>query len=172
MKKFSSMLLSFIVGVILTGCATIFGKSGPQAISIESDPTQAKVVIMTAKQHEKVYEGSTPAKVRLEKKEGYFSGRRYEVTISKPGYEDATVFISPRLGGWYLAGNLVFGGLIGWLIVDPATGAMWNLSPTDINETLGAKQAAGTRLSPNEIRVVLLEQVPDHMRPLMMPIAR
>ncbi|MDY5520178.1 hypothetical protein, partial [Campylobacter lanienae] len=27
------------------------------------------------------------------------------------------------------AGNFIFGGLLGWLIVDPATGAMWNLKP-------------------------------------------
>ena len=172
MKKYLNLFLSIVVGFVMTGCATIFGKSGPQAINIESDPTQAKVVIMGAKLHDKVYEGSTPAKVNLEKKEGYFSGRRYEVTISKPGYQDATVFISPRLGGWYLAGNLVFGGLIGWLIVDPATGAMWTLSPSKINETLGPKQAAGTRLSSKEIRVVLLEQVPENLRSLMVPVAR
>ena len=26
-------------------------------------------------------------------------------------------------------GYLIFGGLLGYLIVDPATGAMWNLTP-------------------------------------------
>ncbi|MBK8575462.1 MAG: hypothetical protein IPN90_07245 [Elusimicrobia bacterium] len=157
---------------MLTGCATIFGKSGPQSINIESDPSQAKVVIVSTKKNEKVFEGSTPAMVKLEKKEGYFSGRRYEVTISKPGFQDSVVFISPKLGGWYLAGNFVFGGLIGWLIVDPATGAMWNLSPKKINESLGPKQAAGTRLSPDEIRVVLLQQVPENLKSLMVPITR
>lgn len=172
MKRFVGIAMSLVAGIMLTGCATIFGKSGPQSISIDSDPAQAKVVIVNTKQNQKVYEGVTPATVKLEKKEGYFSGRRYEVTISKPGYEDSVVFISPKLGGWYLAGNFVFGGLIGWLIVDPATGAMWNLSPDSINETLGSKQTTGTRLSPNEIRVVLLDQVPDPMRSRMVPIAR
>lgn len=30
------------------------------------------------------------------------------------------------MDGWYM-GNLLFGGFIGFLIVDPATGAMWKL---------------------------------------------
>ena len=34
--------------------------------------------------------------------------------------------MSARLNAWYW-GNILFGGLIGWLIVDPATGAMWKL---------------------------------------------
>jgi len=34
---------------------------------------------------------------------------------------------------WYLAGNIVFGGIAGWLIVDPLTGAMWRLSPKEVN---------------------------------------
>ncbi len=170
-KKVSSVVVSVVAGLWLTGCATIFGKSAPQAINIDSDPASAKVVITDKKTNEKVFEGSTPTKVKLDKKAGYFSGKRYEVVISKPGYQDSVVSISPRLGGWYLAGNFVFGGLIGWLIVDPATGAMWNLSPKKINETLETKQA-GARMSSDEIRVVLLEQVPENLRSLMTPVVR
>jgi hypothetical protein len=33
------------------------------------------------------------------------------------------------MDGWYL-GNIVFGGLVGLLVVDPLTGAMWKLDPT------------------------------------------
>ena len=37
------------------------------------------------------------------------------------------------MDGWYI-GNILFGGLIGMLIVDPATGAMYNLPDrVDIN---------------------------------------
>ena len=35
------------------------------------------------------------------------------------------------LNGWYI-GNVVFGGLIGLLIVDPETGAMWRLDENPI----------------------------------------
>ena len=43
--------------------------------------------------------------------------------------KDISFNIKPTPNGWYLAGNFIFGGLLGWLIVDPATGAMWNLKP-------------------------------------------
>ncbi len=171
MKKLFHVSLSLLMGFWLTGCATIFGKANPQSVNINSMPSQAKVVIVNRDGQFKVFEGMTPTTVRLDKKKGYFSGKRYEVTISKEGFQDSVVFISPKLGGWYLAGNLVFGGLLGWLVVDPATGAMWNLSPTEINESLAAKQA-GTRLSPGEIHVVLLEQVPQSLLGQMVPIVR
>ncbi len=41
------------------------------------------------------------------------------------------------MNGWY-AGNIVFGGLIGILIVDPATGAMWDIKENNIVMDLSA----------------------------------
>ncbi len=37
-----------------------------------------------------------------------------------------TTRLEATLDGWYI-GNIIFGGLIGFLIVDPLTGAMWKL---------------------------------------------
>ena len=31
------------------------------------------------------------------------------------------------MDGWYI-GHILFGGLIGFLIIDPATGSMWKLN--------------------------------------------
>jgi hypothetical protein len=49
---------------------------------------------------------------------------RRKLTLEKEGYDKEEVNIEGDANAWYIAGNLVFGGLIGWLIVDPATGAM------------------------------------------------
>lgn len=57
---------------------------------------------------------------------GYFSSEKYVVTFKKDGYDDANYTIHGSLDGWYI-GNILLGGLIGMLIVDPATGAMWKL---------------------------------------------
>ena len=46
-------------------------------------------------------------------------------TAEKEGYESQTQVLHTTLNGWYL-GNIIFGGLIGLLLVDPATGAMWS----------------------------------------------
>ncbi|WP_342358093.1 hypothetical protein [Arsenophonus nasoniae] len=37
-----------------------------------------------------------------------------------------------------IAGNLFFGGLIGWLIVDPFNGGIYTLRPEKIDATLSA----------------------------------
>jgi hypothetical protein len=50
------------------------------------------------------------------------------------------VNLHSSVSGWYF-GNVVFGGLIGMLIVDPLTGAMYNLTPEKIEQPLTASQA-------------------------------
>ncbi|WP_321436341.1 hypothetical protein [uncultured Bacteroides sp.] len=54
------------------------------------------------------------------------------------GYETKSIPVKCNLNGWYF-GNLIFGGLIGILIVDPATGAMYRLEREFVNETLEKK---------------------------------
>ncbi|WP_445001193.1 PEGA domain-containing protein [Halomonas mongoliensis] len=145
----------------MTGCATIVGDK-EQSISINSTPSQAKVLI-TDESSREVYAGETPTTVQLRKSDGsYFGGKTYTVQISKEGYQERSLTIDSRPNGWYIGGNLVFGGVIGWLIVDPLTGAMYNLSPDQINASLGdsvANNAAGEQ----EINLVLIEDVPSEL---------
>jgi hypothetical protein len=47
------------------------------------------------------------------------------------------VDIEPRLNPW-IFGNWLIGGVIR-VIVDPATGAMWDLTPEDVEPELVAK---------------------------------
>lgn len=54
-----------------------------------------------------------------------------------PGYEQEEIWLTgSREAGWCSAGNVVVGGLIGRLIVDPITGAMWNLGPEAVGANL------------------------------------
>ncbi len=62
----------------------------------------------------------------LDRGNGYIDGQTYKVEYSAPGFADLTQVLDTTMNGWYV-GNLVFGGLIGFLVVDPATGAMWDL---------------------------------------------
>ena len=62
----------------------------------------------------------------LEKSDGYFQNATYNLEVSLDGYQTQVIPLKSSLnGGWYFAGNIVFGGFIGWLIVDPLTGGMW-----------------------------------------------
>ena len=62
---------------------------------------------------------------------GFFKREHYTVTFNKPGYGTNTLLIKSTVDGWYF-GNLLFGGVLGMLIVDPATGAMYNLPDSAI----------------------------------------
>lgn len=46
------------------------------------------------------------------------------------------LFIKASANGWYIGGNIVFGGLIGWLAVDPFNGGMYTLKPKETNAIL------------------------------------
>ncbi len=141
------------------GCASIVGKS-TYNVTINSQPEQAEVTIVD-KNSNPVYSGNTPTTVNLNAGAGYFSGQDYTVKFKKPGYAEYSTTIERGVSGWYILGNLVFGGLIGWLIVDPLTGAMWTLKE-DMNVTL---QPTSSMLGSGQaIRIVLLEDVPDHLR--------
>jgi hypothetical protein len=59
-----------------------------------------------------------------------------------------------------LAGNFLFGGLIGWIIVDPISGAMWTLKPENINADLRQSLSFNDNGNVEGIYVVLKEQIP------------
>jgi len=121
-------LAAAILALALAGCATMIS-GGEQRMDILSDPPEAAVKVYDLSGN-LVASARTPATVALKKGRGYFQGASYVVVVEKPGYQDDGVIIQSSLnGGLYIAGNLFNGGLIGWLLVDPMTGAMWTLSP-------------------------------------------
>ena len=131
MKKFYFLFL--IACLFLSSCASIVSKSR-YPISINSTPSEAKITI-TDKKGIEVFTGNTPATVKLNAGAGFFSKARYQVKFEKNGYQAKTVPIDFKLDGWYF-GNILVGGAIGMLIIDPATGAMFKLDTEFLNETL------------------------------------
>ena len=124
-------LMAFVGG---TGCATII-KGSRQSVSIFATPAGAQVTIYDDS-GSVIVSQQAPCTVKLHRGSGFFSAGEYRVQVEKPGYAPAIVTISGSVGGWYVVGNFFIGGLIGWLIVDPLTGAMWNLSPKSVNAVL------------------------------------
>lgn len=96
------------------------------------------------------FKGQTPAVVTLDVSAKFFKRERYAVKFSKPGYDDAWAPVVFHIDGWYW-GNLLLGGAIGMLIVDPATGAMYKLRNPVLNQTLSQKTASLQVLDINEI---------------------
>ncbi|MGO3354364.1 MAG: hypothetical protein ACTILI_13460 [Halomonas sp.] len=159
--KMLKMTAAIAAVSLVTGCATIVGDK-EQSITINSSPSNANVLITDERSME-VHSGNTPTTVQLRKSDGsYFGGKTYTVELSKDGYESRTMMINSSPNGWYIGGNILFGGLIGWLIVDPLTGAMYNLTPDSINASLG-ESVATSNDGDSEITLVLIEDVPNHL---------
>jgi len=147
--------------LMVVGCASIVSKSD-YPVSFNSDPSGAKVIITDVKAGRVVYEGKTPCTITLKAKHGFFSSAKYSVSFKLPGYETQTISLEANLDGWYF-GNILFGGLIGILIVDPATGAMWKL-PDNISVTLQKTGGISMKYLDKELKIVLYDTVPQSLR--------
>ena len=143
--------------VLLTGCASVFN-SGAKKIAINSTPAGATATV-TKLGGAVVEVQRTPCTVSLSAKAGYFRGQQYVVTLELPGYETVRIELHNKVSGWYF-GNILIGGAIGMLAVDPATGAMWNIVPNKIEQTLNPVQAAAVQ-NGDEFLVVLESQLTE-----------
>jgi hypothetical protein len=133
MKSWITFVCALTLPAVFTGCASIVD-GGPKTVQINSKPEGAKVTI-TNRAGKEVCVQTTPATVILERSAGFFEAENYTLHFQATGYYPYETHVQSAMDGWYLA-NAFFGGLIGMLIVDPATGAMFTLSPRTVDCTL------------------------------------
>lgn len=152
-------IIALVIATSASGCASIMNGS-THNVAIQSTPDNAKVVIKdTDGIH--VFEGNTPTKVSLQKSAGYFKKREYLLEISKEGYQKQVINLTASASGWYVAGNLLFGGLIGWLVVDPVSGGMWTLNTESVNANLQSTKVSNSGMSLN---VAMMEDLSEKER--------
>lgn len=125
----------------LSGCASIVS-GGPKSLPIMSTPDGAELEIKNLRSGETILKTRTPFTATLERHAGFFESAKYEVLINKEGYLPHQSVIEAEVSGWYF-GNILFGGLIGLLIVDPASGAMWKISEDSVKAKLYQDTAEG-----------------------------
>jgi len=159
-KKAILLLLSGVaLLVLLLGCASIISKSD-YTVAFKSQPDKADIVIMD-ETGKTVFEGTTPTTVSLTAKAGFFNGMDYTIRYSKEGYKTHEAKLESGLDGWYIA-NIALGGLLGMLIIDPATGAMWAL-PEEMVATL-TPETTSINNKASSLKVVTLSDVPTELR--------
>ncbi len=162
MKQFSIIALS---GMLLaSGCASIVSKTN-YPISISSAPEKAEIRVTDVRGRE-VYTGTTPTVVNLKTGGGYFKKQTYTVKFIKEGYDPKVMTIHTDLNGWYI-GNLVFGGVLGFLIIDPLTGAMWKFDQRDVQGVLNKTTASLDAPDGHALNIMSLDDVPEDLRPKM-----
>lgn len=130
-------LIVLAMVLICSGCASIMCGS-EKTVNIRTQPPEAKFSIKDVKGIVMI-QGVTPTNVTLKRGRGFFQAGDYTVAFEKQGYNSKTVSVPQGLEtGWYLFGNAIFGGLIGIVIVDPLTGAMWDIK--DVNVSLSTNE--------------------------------
>lgn len=130
MKNLYKLVTLMSLAIFSTGCATIVSKS-EYPVTIKSTPKGTTYSIEN-RNGEEVANGVTPDTVTLKASAGYFKGEKYKITFTLPSKgkkasRKKVVELNSSVDGWYLGGNLLFGGIPGYLIVDPLTGAMYKL---------------------------------------------
>lgn len=114
-----------LAGILLTsGCASIVGGNSYE-VTLTSSPAEAQFVI-TNRNGRVIHNGTTPATVPLASSSGYFKSASYRVVFTKDGFQQSVVDLEGSVNQWYF-GNLFLASVVGLLIVDPVTGAMWEL---------------------------------------------
>jgi hypothetical protein len=121
LARVALVLVLVVLASSLGACGTIVHGSS-QSVNFNTNPQGATLHFSDGQTY------TTPSQVKLERKKDYV------VTITKDGYQTQTVPINSVLSGW-LAGNLLFGGLIGGG-VDMISGAAWTLTPENVVMTL------------------------------------
>lgn len=115
-----------LLSIVLSACATIM-RDNSQTIPITSSTDNVDIRIAD-KSGKVIFVGQTPASVNLKTAAGgYFDPQEYTITASKDGFKNQTTIIDWHVSAWYWAENLILGGLIGYLIIDPITGDMYYL---------------------------------------------
>ena len=155
-----------IATMTLLGCASIVD-GGPKSVTIRSTPMGATVTIVNNKSGQAVHTGTTPATVVLDRSHGFFQSASYTATVEKNGKKQS-IQIKSDINGWYL-GNIIFGGLLGILIVDPATGAMWTFHQKDYTIDLGA--TSGVTDKNRTLSVMTIDQLTPEQRKHLVPLA-
>jgi hypothetical protein len=160
--KFRSFALVAVLaaGTAISGCASIV-HGGPRSVPVASNPPGATVTIYD-RDGSRVSQQTTPFTATLRTKHHYFSGQNYKLVFEMPGYRKQEVELRSTMSGWYW-GNLVFGGIIGMLIVDPNTGAMYNLAPNKIEQTLAPETAADVRDGKGFVVVMKSQATPGEL---------
>lgn len=145
MKSFKIVVMLVAV-TLFASCATIIHGS-KQHVSISSNPSAAVVTIDATQM------GVTPFSTKLSRKD------QHSVRIELDGYMPYEAQFNRKVDAW-IAGNIVFGGLIG-LAVDAITGGMYKLTPDQIQAELRANTVTAQEDEDGIFLTVVLEPKPE-----------
>jgi len=148
-------LVACALATLCTGCASVL--CGPkQTFAVQTQPPGADVVVYDS-HGGVVFQSTSPCVTELDRLAPEKERASYVFLIKKDGFTPVQVPMSGHINGAYWA-NILFGGV--GLLIDPATGAMWTMSPTGI-DTRKLDAYKGFELRSDALTVTLEESKPD-----------
>jgi len=119
--NYSKILSVMLILLVTSSCCTIM-LSPQQEVGIASNPSGARIII------DGQDIGKTPLTTSLKR------SNNHTVKVELEGYLPYELNLTKSVSGWVF-GNIIFGGIIG-LVVDLATGALYVLTPEQIQANL------------------------------------
>lgn len=147
--------------LLMLSCATV-GKGWNEPIQI-STPTFQKNIRITIQDmndsNNVIGQGEAPFSIKVKTGAGYFRAAKYRVIAENElGVKTEKVIMPTLRWEYYILGNILLGGLIGLLIVDPMTGAMYGFdSPQNIR--INNPSTEQSKKDIRELRVLTIKDI-------------
>lgn len=146
--------------ILLSSCASIVSRPS-RDVSIQSNPSGLSFAVINA-EGETIHSGTTPQVVNLTARGGYFKPAKYTVQVKRANKVIGSHQVTAGINGWYF-GNLLIGGLVGMLIVDPLTGAMYRMP-----ESITVDTTATAATDPMSLNIASIDTLtPDQRKQLV-----
>ena len=139
-KLILTVCILFPLCITFTGCGTIMS-GNKQEVGFSSNPSNALVTI------DGEIVGHTPLTTELSRK------KTHDVVMTLDGYLPYEMTLIKKSNGW-VWGNIVFGGLIG-LGVDALTGAMYKLTPEQVEAEMKRGDVSSIKIGENTLYVAI-----------------
>jgi len=123
MKTLKLFALIGSIALLFSSCASILS-TNKYDVAIESNVKNAEVEIQN-KKGKTVYKGNTPCTVTLKSSQGFFNPAYYTIFAEKDSVL-VTDNIKAGIDPLYF-GNFLCGGVLGAILIDPATGCMYKI---------------------------------------------
>lgn len=153
-------IVAAVAFALSSSCATIVSKN-TYPVTVNSYPAGATFKVKNSR-GQTLHHGKTPSTVTLKASDGFFKAAEYNIEVRSAKGKIVNYPITASVDGWY-AGNILFGGLIGILVIDPATGNMWSL-PESVHITLEQSSTAG-------LTIMTLDAVAKEQHDKLVPIS-
>lgn len=139
-RRISTLVIPALLLSMSTGCSLVVN-GRRQAVNISSNPSGAEIII------DGIVHGKTPAIIDLRR------DSHHSISINLEGYQTFSMNLERKVSGW-VWGNILIGGLIG-VVVDASTGAMYKLTPDQVNTVLAQKSNVSAKNNKDQIMIAV-----------------